>query len=112
MSSTKRTPVDATLEKVDESKQYVLRLYVAGMTSRSARAIESVRAICVERLAGRFVLEIVDIYQQPALAKGEQIIAAPTLIRTLPLPLLRVIGDMSDRGRLLVGLGLPDTAPA
>jgi len=76
------------------------------MTPRAGRAIENVRAVCDEHLEGRFDLEVVDIYQQPALAKGEQIIAAPTLIKQLPLPLRRIIGDMSDRDRLLVGLDL------
>ena len=94
------------LRKADGSERYVLRLYVAGMTSRAGRAIQNVRAVCDEHLDGRFDLEVVDIYQQPALAKGEQIIAAPTLIKQLPLPLRRIIGDMSDRDRLLVGLDL------
>lgn len=86
--------------------RYVLRLYVTGMTSRSTRAIENVRKICEEHLAGRYDLEVIDIYQQPTLAKGEQIIAAPTLIKKLPLPLRRVIGDMSGTDRVLVGLDL------
>jgi circadian clock protein KaiB len=89
-----------------DSAQYVLRLYVTGMTPRSARAIENVRAICEEHLQGRYELQVIDIYQQPVLAKGEQIIAAPTLIKKLPLPLRRIIGDMSDEGRVLVGLDL------
>jgi circadian clock protein KaiB len=76
------------------------------MTPRAGRAIESVRAMCDEYLEGRYDLEVVDIYQQPALAKGEQIIAAPTLIKELPLPLRRIIGDMSNSDRLLVGLDL------
>jgi circadian clock protein KaiB len=84
----------------------VLRLFVAGMTPRAGRAIENVRNVCEEHLDGRFDLEVVDIYQQPELAKGEQIIAAPTLLKMLPLPLRRIIGDMSDRDRLLMGLDL------
>jgi len=106
MSPTPRRVPQATIRKTDGSERYVLRLYVAGMTPRAGRAIENVRAVCDEHLDGRFDLEVVDIYQQPALAKGEQIIAAPTLIKTLPLPLRRIIGDMSDRDRLLVGLDL------
>lgn len=86
---------------------YVLRLYVTGMTPRSARAVANLQAICTEYLDGRYDLEVVDIYQQPALAKGEQIIAAPTLIKKLPLPARRIIGDMSDRARVLLGLDLP-----
>jgi len=79
---------------------------VAGITPRSTEAIANVTGICEEHLAGRYELEIVDIYQRPTLARGEQIIAAPTLIRTLPLPLRRLIGDMSRKERILVGLDL------
>ena len=88
------------------ARRYVLRLYVTGMTGRSARAIDNLRSICDEYLDGRYVLDVIDIYQQPVLAKGEQIIAAPTLVKMLPLPLRRIIGDMSDRDRVLVGLDL------
>jgi circadian clock protein KaiB len=76
------------------------------MTPRSTRAIEKVRTICEEHLHGRYDLEVIDIYQQPALAQGEQILAAPTLIKRLPLPLRRVIGDMSNTDRVLLGLDL------
>jgi circadian clock protein KaiB len=86
--------------------RYVLRLYVTGMTPRSARAVNNLRAICDEYLEGRYDLEVIDIYQQPVLTKGEQIIAAPTLIKKLPLPMRRIIGDMSNRERVLVGLDL------
>jgi circadian clock protein KaiB len=89
-----------------DRERYVLRLYVVGMTPRSTRALENVRSICEEHLQGRYELEVVDVYQQPMLAKGEQIIAAPTLIRKLPLPLRRVIGDMSNTPRVLLGLDL------
>lgn len=88
------------------TERYVLRLYVTGMTPRSIRAVENVRAICEEHLQGRYDLEVIDIYQQPTLAKGEQIIAAPTLIKKLPLPLRQVIGDMSSTERVLLGLDL------
>jgi circadian clock protein KaiB len=87
-------------------ERYVLRLYVTGMTPRSTRAVENVRKICEEHLAGRYELEVVDIYQQPGLARGEQIIAAPTLIKKLPLPLRRIIGDLSSTERVLVGLDI------
>jgi circadian clock protein KaiB len=83
---------------------------VAGITPRSRAAIANVTAVCEEHLAGRYGLEIVDLYQRPALARGEQIIAAPTLIRTLPLPLRRLIGDMSAKERILVGLDLREKA--
>lgn len=91
--------------KRDRAK-YVLRLYVTGMTPKSTRAITNVRELCKKHLAGRYELKVIDIYQQPKLAKGEQIIAAPTLIKKLPLPLRRLIGDMSDTERFLVGIDL------
>lgn len=89
---------------------YVLRLYVIGSTTRSARVIQNTRKICEEHLEGRYDLEIVDIAQHPMLAKGEQIIAAPTLIKKLPLPLRRFIGDMSHTERILLGLDLREVA--
>lgn len=89
-----------------KAERYVLGLYVTGMTPRAVRAIRNVRAICDEHLKGGYDLEVVDLYQQPALAREAQIIAAPTLIRKLPLPLRRIIGDMSELDRVLVGLGL------
>jgi circadian clock protein KaiB len=85
---------------------YVLRLYVTGTTSQSTRAILNIRKICEEHLEGRYELEVVDISQHPTLAIGEQIIAAPTLIKKLPLPLRRFIGDMSQTERILLGLDL------
>jgi circadian clock protein KaiB len=88
------------------AEPYVLRLYVTGMTARAGRAIENVRAICDEHLKGRYDLEVIDVYQQPVLARDKQIIAAPTLIKELPLPLRRIIGDMSNRDRVLAGLDL------
>lgn len=87
-------------------QRYVLRLYVAGLTPRSQEAVRTVTAICEEHLAGRYELEVIDIYQHPVLAKGEQIIAAPTLIKKLPLPLRKLIGSMADKDKVLVGLDL------
>lgn len=84
--------------------KYVLRLYIAGTTPRSTRAVANIRKICEQNLNGRYELEIVDIYQNPAIAQGEQIIAAPTLVKQLPLPLRRFIGDLSDTERILVGM--------
>jgi circadian clock protein KaiB len=85
---------------------YELRLYVAGLTPHSQKAIRNVTAVCQEHLAGRYELQIIDIYQQPRLAKGEQIIAVPTLVKQLPHPLRKLIGNMSDRQNILVGLDL------
>jgi circadian clock protein KaiB len=87
-------------------EKYVLRLYVTGMTPKSTQAIQNIKKICNEELHGRFDLEVIDIYQRPMLAQGEQIIATPTLIKKLPLPLRRFIGDMSDTGRIVLGLDL------
>ncbi|NNM68850.1 MAG: thiol-disulfide isomerase [Gallionella sp.] len=87
-------------------KHYTLKLYVAGSSPQSVRAIANVKKICEEYLHGRYELQVIDLYQQPQLAQGEQIIAAPTLIKKLPLPLRRIIGDMSSAERVLVGLDL------
>jgi len=92
-------------------QQYLLRLYIAGATLRSTQAILNIKQICEDHLQGRYELEVIDIYQQPTLAAGEQIIAAPTLIKQLPLPLHKFIGDMSDTERILVGLDLRIRSP-
>jgi circadian clock protein KaiB len=89
---------------------YVLRLYVTGTTARSTYAIANVRKICEEHLNGRYELEVIDISQRPELAEGEQIIAAPTLIKKLPLPLRRFFGDMSHTKNILIGLDLREAA--
>src|ERR1700704_5394733 len=96
---------EAAGEEHDKAR-YVLRLYVIGATPHSKHAILNIRKICEEHLQGRYELEIVDVSRCPALAEGEQIIAAPTLIKKLPLPLRRFIGDMSQTERLLLGLDL------
>jgi circadian clock protein KaiB len=85
---------------------FVLRLYVTGTTPRSTRAIANLREVCEQHLADRYDLKVVDIYQQPELAAREQLVAAPTLIKRLPLPLRRLVGDLSDRRRVLAGLDL------
>ena len=94
-----------------KSKEYVLRLYVAGTSSKSVRAVANIKEICESSLNNRYDLEVIDIYQQPVLMKGEQIIAAPTLVKKLPLPLRKFIGDMSDTERILVGLDLRPKDP-
>lgn len=85
---------------------YELRLYVTGQTPNSTRAIANLKTICETYLKGRYELTVVDIYQQPALAKGAQIIATPTLIKKLPPPLRRIVGDLSNTERVLYGLDL------
>lgn len=91
---------------IHDNAKHVLRLYVTGMTPRSIRAIANVRILCEQYLKGAYELKVIDIYQQPKLAAGEQIIATPTLIKHLPLPLRKVIGDMSDTEKFLIGIDL------
>jgi circadian clock protein KaiB len=88
------------------SEHYVLVLYVAGATTQSTQAIIRIKEICEEHLQGRYDLEVIDIYQQPELARSAQLLAAPTLIKKLPLPLRKLIGNMSELQRVLVGLDL------
>jgi circadian clock protein KaiB len=90
--------------QVVEKEVYVLRLYVAGISPRSKNAIENIRAICVEDLKGQCDLEVIDVSMQPQYTQTEQIIAIPTLIKKLPLPLRRLIGDLSNKEQVLVGL--------
>ena len=92
--------------KKAEKEEFVLRLYVTGMTARSKRAIQNVKKICEDHLKGRYDLEVIDIYRKPVLAKGDQIVATPTLVKKLPIPLRRFIGDMSAAERILLGLDL------
>ncbi len=106
MKKTRDVKVFKQGVKEAREKKYLLQLYVAGATPKSTRAIMNVKKICKEHLSGRYDLEVVDIYQQPVLAKDEQIIAVPTLIKKLPLPLRRFIGSMADVERILVGLDL------
>jgi circadian clock protein KaiB len=89
-----------------DATTYVLRLYITGSSPKSQLAVENVKKFCEEYLKDRYELEVIDIYQKKTLGKDEQIIAAPTLIKKLPLPLRRIIGDMSDRDRVLLGLDL------
>ena len=86
--------------------KYVLRLYVSGSTLKSSRAVENIKRVCEQHLKNRYDLEVIDIYQQAELARNQQIVAAPTLIKQLPLPLRRLIGDMSNEEKVLVGLDL------
>lgn len=85
---------------------YVLKLYVTGTTPKSVKAISSIKKICEKHLNGRYELEVIDIYQKPQMAKEDQVVALPTLIRKLPSPLRRIIGDLSDTEKVMVGLDL------
>jgi circadian clock protein KaiB len=102
----------AIKDAATSQQRYVLRLYVTGSTPRSSRAIQTIRTLCEQHLSGRYDLEVIDIHQQPVLARGEQIIAAPTLIKKLPAPLRKIIGDLSNTDRVLMGLDLQPRAAA
>lgn len=107
MANDKKTDSTKDFEQALQAKnkeKYILRLYVTGMTPKSINAIENIRKLSDQYLSGRYELEIIDIYQQPNIAKTEQLIAVPTLVKKLPLPLRRFIGDMSDKEKILVGL--------
>jgi circadian clock protein KaiB len=86
--------------------EYLLRLYVTGTTPKSVQAIANIRTICEKHLRGRYELEVIDIYQKPDMAKKDHVIALPTLIKRLPAPLRRIVGDLSNTDKVLVGLDL------
>ncbi|MBS1190974.1 MAG: KaiB domain protein [Rhodocyclaceae bacterium] len=90
----------------DKSERYVLRLFVSGATRRSTEAIANIKAICERELAGRYELEVIDIYQLPQEARSEEVVAVPTLVKKLPVPIRRLIGDLSEEEKVLVGLDL------
>ena len=101
------------LEAAREAREhYVLRLYITGNTARSTQAIRNLREVCEQHLQGRYDLEVIDIHQQPRLAQGEQIIAAPTLIKKLPEPVRKIVGDLSNLDRVLAGLDVQLTEPS
>jgi circadian clock protein KaiB len=105
----KNSPDDFEQMTIKRHKdKYLLRLYITGSTVRSVLALTNLKKICDEYLEGRYELEVIDLYKHPALAKGAQIIAAPTLIKKLPLPFRRIIGDMSDKEKVLFGLDLTE----
>jgi len=104
--------VDQTLMEFEKlvadlaQPSYLFRLYVSGTTPRSAAAVVNVRRICEQYLPGHYELEVIDVYQQPAATKAAQIIAVPTLIKELPFPRQRFVGDMSNTDRIVIGLNL------
>lgn len=103
MAAKKRNAQPQTAER---KKEYFLKLYVTGANRRSQKAITNLNAVCEQYLRGRYELEVVDIYRSPLAAEQEQILATPTLVKQLPLPVRRLIGDLSERGRLLLLLNL------
>ena len=103
-----RDPLEG-MEGWDATQQdkYVLKLYITGMTPNCMRAVENIKSICEKHLKGRYELEIIDMYQEPELAKEDQILAAPTLVKKSPAPLKKLIGDMSDTKKVLNALDIP-----
>ena len=94
------------------SESYALKLYVAGQTPKAVRAFSNLRKICEEHLRGRYSIEVVDLVENPALGRGDQILALPTLVRRLPAPIKKIIGDLSNTERVLVGLDLRPRRPS
>jgi circadian clock protein KaiB len=94
-----------------DNPPYLLRLYIAGQTARSLAAVSNLNRLCEEHLAGQYRVEIIDLLQTPQLAEGDQIVAIPTLVRTLPEPIRKIIGDLSDTEKTLVGLQVKPKRP-
>jgi circadian clock protein KaiB len=107
--STKDSKSRKSSETPDNSKSVTLRLYVAGQTPKSVAAIENLRRICEEHLRGRYAVDVIDLVKDPQLARGDQIVAIPTVVRKLPPPLRKLIGDLSNTQRVLVGLDIRQT---
>ncbi len=99
-------PETETSEYLQDNQTYILRLYVAGQTKKSLAAFANLRKICEEHLSGKYRIEVVDLLEHPQLAKGDQILAIPTLVRRLPPPVKKIIGDLSNTERVLIGLDL------
>ncbi len=95
-----------------ESEDYVLCLYVAGSTPKSVRAIDNIKRICEEQLSGHYELEVIDIYANPGAASNDQVVAVPTLVKKLPLPFRKLIGDLSNEGYVLHGLAFKPKSPS
>jgi circadian clock protein KaiB len=107
----KITATERFEEATARKEKYIIKLYITGMTPRSQQALRNLEKVCREYLEGNYELEVIDIYQQPQLAKGDQIIAVPTLIKKMPLPLRRLIGDLSQEDRIVLGLDLKSKTP-
>jgi circadian clock protein KaiB len=106
MSPNRTKPELPKTPAKDKLETYILRLYVAGQTPKSMTAFANLKKICEEYLEGRFQIQVVDLLESPQLASGDQILAIPTLVRKLPLPIRRIIGDLSNTERVLIGLDL------
>ncbi len=106
MTRKRETAKQAGAARAHDPEFWMLRLYVAGQTARSLQAFANLKKICEEHLAGKYEIEVVDLLENPQLAKGDQILALPTLVRKLPAPVRKIIGDLSNTERVLVGLDL------
>jgi circadian clock protein KaiB len=96
----------------DPAEVFALRLYIAGLSPKCVRAIDNLKHVCEEHLAGRYSIEVIDLLEKPQLARGDEIVAVPTLVRQLPQPIRRIIGDLSDTEKVLVGLQLRQRSEA
>ena len=105
------SPDAEVLPDLDLDERWDLRLYVAGHTDKSLRAIKNLHRICAEHLEGRYSIEVIDLLDRPQLAEGDQILAIPTLVRRLPEPMKKIIGDLSNEERVLIGLDVRPRAP-
>jgi circadian clock protein KaiB len=106
----KRSPSITPPEAAQDHDRWVLRLYIAGQTPRSIAALSNLKVICETKLKGKYKIEVIDLALSPQLARENQIFAIPTLVRQIPIPIRKIIGDLSDRQRVLVGLALEETA--
>jgi circadian clock protein KaiB len=106
MNVESREPAYANSSKPEDSETFLLKLYVAGQTPKSLSAITNLRKICEEHLKGRYEIEVIDLIEEPALARSNQILAIPTLVRSLPIPISRIIGDLSNESQVLMGLNI------
>ena len=106
MNSASASEIAARDEAEPDPNHWELRLYVAGQTPKSITAFSNLKRLCEERLAGRYHIEVIDLLEHPQLAEGDQIVAIPTLVRRLPQPIRKIIGDLSNTERVLVGLDL------
>jgi len=106
MKTTPQSKAPPPMPETEQKPVWDLRLYVAGQTPKSLTAFENLKKICEEHLAGQYRIEVIDLLEQPQLARGDQIIALPTLVRKLPVPIRKIIGDLSNTERVLVGLDL------
>ena len=106
MNKTTQTTGQKSEKAQSETNTWELRLYVAGQTPKSMTAFANLKKLCEEHLAGKYRIEVIDLLKNPQLARGDQILAIPTLVRNLPMPLKKIIGDLSNTERVLVGLDL------